>query len=750
MFSLPVDVSLAPTEFSSDTGGGLSLSFAPMEKPVGGRTSSSDANPVTFASLMTGLIPPNSEQGPFVEMIEPDVEESANEGIPPQPETGSTPSANQMVRFFGIAGSIETEVEEPDVTVVPMESEIAVDKPVEPVAQRVVEEGASETNFQESSNPVKSTRSQAAPPMASRPEIRRDADMVAVETDDEASAHTVAAEPKATASQAQAMNKDESTVTVKEASQPARPLVESATPIAVHTDKPASIQSGDGVETRPKSAEQLPNETNASNESRPSLTADNQEMSLAKAPKEPTQVVRSKQPSTNSNVREGLTTPTGIQPELNSEKSSGSSPESDRAPESGDEIRSEVNLPAGKLESNVGSTLTTPASDRQGPIRLEGLQSNDSEKVTEATIAALSNTKVVESPVQHATPAPAMVSPSKAEISIGKGPEASGSQLDVEDDSVEMNDSSNEGFESSEDDAAPRNKPDRQFSQGETENPARPSSDNPTRVVRSGRETGLLAGKTIENEEVLTGEERPDESGTRTAKEESRMAEPDQKVFTNYSMSDSPKSDSVRLDAANREQGILKEESAVAPVVSPLEVSGARQAARADAGSNVTVPSTYEAAVANAERISQMIVRESATLRHTGAQSMSVVLRPDENTELVVNLTKVDGTLEAVIKLERGEFGGLNQHWVQLQDRLAQQNIRLGALNESELRSSSSEKEGDEPSNESRHSDEDPTDTRRAANTMSRVKGEGGEKGGIEATHDKPITAEKGKWETWA
>ena len=87
--------------------------------------------------------------------------------------------------------------------------------------------------------------------------------------------------------------------------------------------------------------------------------------------------------------------------------------------------------------------------------------------------------------------------------------------------------------------------------------------------------------------------------------------------------------------------------------------------------------------VASAERLSQMVVRETMSLRQTSAESLAVVLRPDPNTELFIQLTRRDGQIEAVVRCERGDAQQLGALWGQLQETLSQQNIRLAPLQES-------------------------------------------------------------------
>ena len=129
---------------------------------------------------------------------------------------------------------------------------------------------------------------------------------------------------------------------------------------------------------------------------------------------------------------------------------------------------------------------------------------------------------------------------------------------------------------------------------------------------------------------------------------------------------------------------------------------------------------------------------------------MTAILRPDAKTEMVVNMRRVDGTLEATIKVERGDFAGLNQQWSQLQDRLAQQNIRLAPLEEAPSRFEGGNREDDARSGNSGNADDNSTHTRRAANIE---RGEGTEVS-AEAngkSDDVPQHADgRSKWETWA
>jgi hypothetical protein len=78
--------------------------------------------------------------------------------------------------------------------------------------------------------------------------------------------------------------------------------------------------------------------------------------------------------------------------------------------------------------------------------------------------------------------------------------------------------------------------------------------------------------------------------------------------------------------------------------------------------------------------MAQLITREVAHIRQHGSDSMAVVLRPDDNTELFLHVSHRNGQIEASVRCERGDFGHLNALWSQLQESLGQQKIRLASL----------------------------------------------------------------------
>ncbi|HKX61996.1 MAG TPA: hypothetical protein VJS65_09125 [Verrucomicrobiae bacterium] len=122
--------------------------------------------------------------------------------------------------------------------------------------------------------------------------------------------------------------------------------------------------------------------------------------------------------------------------------------------------------------------------------------------------------------------------------------------------------------------------------------------------------------------------------------------------------------------------------------VPPRLVSGAEWPSPApwnavnNVSSEITTPASVDAAAA-VERISKMVNREATLFRQHTSDSMSVVLRPDANTELFLHLNRRDGQIEASVRCERGDFHQLNALWSQLQESLAQLKVRLNPLQES-------------------------------------------------------------------
>lgn len=99
-----------------------------------------------------------------------------------------------------------------------------------------------------------------------------------------------------------------------------------------------------------------------------------------------------------------------------------------------------------------------------------------------------------------------------------------------------------------------------------------------------------------------------------------------------------------------------------------------------------TSPVTDSASVASAatvERLEQLVTREVTVLRKLRAESLTVVLRPDHQTEMVLQLHRhPDGPLEATLRCDSDVSRRFQGHWAQLHDSLAQMNVRLQPLQE--------------------------------------------------------------------
>lgn len=84
-----------------------------------------------------------------------------------------------------------------------------------------------------------------------------------------------------------------------------------------------------------------------------------------------------------------------------------------------------------------------------------------------------------------------------------------------------------------------------------------------------------------------------------------------------------------------------------------------------------------------AARLERAIMREVVSVRQLNADSMTVVLRPDPRSEIVLNLRQHQGQIEASARCESASFHVLNRDWAGLQESLAQMNVRLLPLERS-------------------------------------------------------------------
>jgi hypothetical protein len=81
-----------------------------------------------------------------------------------------------------------------------------------------------------------------------------------------------------------------------------------------------------------------------------------------------------------------------------------------------------------------------------------------------------------------------------------------------------------------------------------------------------------------------------------------------------------------------------------------------------------------------AERVFLQVEREVASLRRLKASSLGVVLRPDERTELFLQLSQDGPRLTARLRCEHGDVRALESHWAQLGESLSRRDVHLAPL----------------------------------------------------------------------
>jgi hypothetical protein len=80
------------------------------------------------------------------------------------------------------------------------------------------------------------------------------------------------------------------------------------------------------------------------------------------------------------------------------------------------------------------------------------------------------------------------------------------------------------------------------------------------------------------------------------------------------------------------------------------------------------------------EPVEGQIRNQAVEFKRVGADSMSVVLKPDTQVELHLQLRMEQGQVHVVAECKRGDIATLNESWGQLQQNLAGQGIRVSAL----------------------------------------------------------------------
>jgi len=97
----------------------------------------------------------------------------------------------------------------------------------------------------------------------------------------------------------------------------------------------------------------------------------------------------------------------------------------------------------------------------------------------------------------------------------------------------------------------------------------------------------------------------------------------------------------------------------------------------AQATVDAPVHATSPAAAAPTERLERLISREVMTIRQSSAETLGVSLKLDPNTQIFLQLTTHNGSVQASVSCERGTFAPEDAQWAQLQQSLARQNVAL-------------------------------------------------------------------------
>ena len=108
------------------------------------------------------------------------------------------------------------------------------------------------------------------------------------------------------------------------------------------------------------------------------------------------------------------------------------------------------------------------------------------------------------------------------------------------------------------------------------------------------------------------------------------------------------------------------------------------------------------------EGVRRAVENATAGLKRIEGNSVAVEIRPDENTQLALHVKLHQGRFEVQAVLERGDFAAFSAEWPQLQNRLAEQGVRLASLVASAENSHLSS--GGRPSSEERGREELPSE----------------------------------------
>src|SRR6202012_2101488 len=82
------------------------------------------------------------------------------------------------------------------------------------------------------------------------------------------------------------------------------------------------------------------------------------------------------------------------------------------------------------------------------------------------------------------------------------------------------------------------------------------------------------------------------------------------------------------------------------------------------------------------ERTREMIAVQASRVTGATSDSLQVVIKPSEGTQLSLDLRQRGNGIDAQAVLQQGDFAQLKQQWPELQQQLEKSGIRLAPLTE--------------------------------------------------------------------
>jgi|GEM_PF-4953859 hypothetical protein len=243
--------------------------------------------------------------------------------------------------------------------------------------------------------------------------------------------------------------------------------------------------------------------------------------------------------------------------------------------------------------------------------------------------------------------------------------------------------------------------------------PSSPSALDSSVEVVSETEAALASDQSAESEseETFAGQNLPaTPNGEKAISDRKNAASRTSSVLgevagTSSAKYASPmqKAEKVKQSAGSNEQNLPVNDSTAAVRPAPRPAFEPAQAARVDrtdarldpqmsfqavtSSTETQTASITLASITSArtlERTQDLIALHAFRLRDFGTESMQVIIKPDQNLHLSLNVQMRDGAVEVTANLQKGDFELLNRHWAELQQQLESRGIRLAPLSQSE------------------------------------------------------------------